>query len=118
MPTVWREIVSMNRRNFLFGAGASLAAATLDAPRLEAAAPLDRTNESTRWRTVRSQFDQLSPDYIHLSSFFIASHPRPVRDAIEKHRRSIDENPFVYLEEHMFEMPAKIQAAVAEYAGG
>jgi isopenicillin-N epimerase len=108
----------MNRRNFLFSTGVSLAAATMAAPRLEAFATIASTNEQSRWRTVRNQFDQLSLDYIHLSSFFIASHPRPVREAIEKHRRAIDENPFVYLEEHMFDMPAKIQAAVAEYVGG
>jgi selenocysteine lyase/cysteine desulfurase len=60
----------------------------------------------------------LSADKIHLSSFFLASHPRPVREAIEKHRREIDNNPFTYIEENIYQMPAKIQAAVAEYLGG
>ena len=31
---------------------------------------------------MRSQFD-VSPDYAHFASFFIVSHPRPVREAIE-----------------------------------
>ncbi|MBC7899557.1 MAG: aminotransferase class V-fold PLP-dependent enzyme [Saprospiraceae bacterium] len=55
---------------------------------------------------------------MHLSSFFLTSHPRPVREAIERHRRAIDENPFEYIEKNMFEMPGKIQAAVSEYLGG
>src|SRR5688572_25725021 len=108
----------MNRRQFLLRSGVSLTAATLATPRMQAIPPIDSTSEHNRWSSVRNQFDQLSPDYIHLSSFFIASHPRPVREAIEKHRQAIDSNPFVYLEEHMFEMPAKIQASVAEYIGG
>ena len=108
----------MNRRKFLISAGVTVAAVAIAAPRTEAIPTFSTTNESSRWRTVRNQFDQLSTEYIHLSSFFIASHPRPVREAIEKHRQSIDANPFVYLEEHMIEMPAKIQTAVADYVGG
>lgn len=104
----------MNRRSFLVSAGVSLAATTLAVPRKASAL----TAEASAWNAIRSQFDQLSPDHIHLSSFFLASHPRPVRDAIEKHRRAIDNNPFGYVEEHMFEMPGKIQGAVAEYLGG
>jgi isopenicillin-N epimerase len=65
----------------------------------------------------RGQFE-VSRDYIHLSSFFLASHPRPVREAIERHRRAIDDNPFLYVERHMFEMPGHIRAAAAEYLGG
>ncbi|CAN5835359.1 hypothetical protein BH18ACI4_BH18ACI4_20710 [soil metagenome] len=66
---------------------------------------------------MRDQFEA-SRDYIHLSSFFLASHPRPVRDAIEKHRQAIDNNPFLYVERHLFEMPGQIRATVAGYLGG
>ncbi len=70
------------------------------------------------WQAVRDQFDLLARDHIHLSSFFLTSHPRVVRDEIEKHRRAIDENPFVYLEERFMTMPGVVQAAAAEYLGG
>jgi selenocysteine lyase/cysteine desulfurase len=70
------------------------------------------------WRWVREQFDQLSPEMIHLSSFFLVSHPRPVREAIERHRRAIDADPYSYIESKMMTMPATIQASAAEYLGG
>ena len=53
-----------------------------------------------------------------MSSFFLASHPRPVREAIEMHRRAIDNDPFTYIEENAFKMPGVIQASAAEYLGG
>jgi hypothetical protein len=34
------------------------------------------------WGSVRAQF-ALDPSYLHFASFFIASHPAPVRNAIE-----------------------------------
>ncbi len=74
--------------------------------------------EASLWSTVRSQFDALATDQIHLSSFFLASHPRPVREAIERHRRAIDENPFEYIEKNMFTMPGQVQASAAKYLGG
>ncbi len=112
----------MNRRKFLVNAGVSLAAATLVAPRQASALGgipgINTISGGSPWQAVRNQFDQLSNDHIHLSSFFLASHPRPVREAIEKHRQAIDNNPFIYVEENMFHMPGKVQAAVAEYLGG
>ncbi|RTQ51575.1 aminotransferase class V-fold PLP-dependent enzyme [Hymenobacter gummosus] len=45
------------------------------------------------WDAVRAQFN-LAPDYLHLgASQFIASHPRPVREALAHYRRLLDENP-------------------------
>jgi hypothetical protein len=31
-----------------------------------------------------------------MSAMLIASHPKPVRDAIEQHRRAMDANPLTY----------------------
>lgn len=107
----------LNRRNFLIGSGASVVAA-LSAAAPVSASPIGTTTELNVWKLVASQFDQLSPNQIHLSSFFLVSHPRPVRDAIEKHRRGIDENPFEYIEKNAFEMTARVQTAAAEYLGG
>jgi len=122
------------RRDFLRGSG--LAATSLGLGRASwagaaasvtanaaagepAAAPAFRADD---WASVRAQF-RLAPDYVHLSSFFIASHPAPVREAIETYRRALDDNPFGYLEGHMFEADKdklwlQVCAAAAEYIGG
>lgn len=101
----------------MINASVSVAAATLSASGRTGSIS-GAAGVPSLWKLVRSQFDQLSRDQIHLSSFFLVSHPRPVRDAIEKHRNAIDENPFEYLEKNIWEMPGKIQSAVAEYLGG
>jgi selenocysteine lyase/cysteine desulfurase len=111
--------MTINRRRFLAAGGLTAAAVALPATRsgvgstLASAPPTGQPD----WPEVRDQF-AVSPDYIHLSSFFLASHPRPVREAIERHRRAIDDNPFLYVERHMFEMPGRIRASAAEYLGG
>ena len=48
------------------------------------------------WGSVRSQF-ALDRGRIHLTSFLLATHPRPVRDAIAAHRERLDANPGEYL---------------------
>ncbi|MFJ9813968.1 aminotransferase class V-fold PLP-dependent enzyme [Streptomyces sp. NPDC101151] len=47
------------------------------------------------WSWAREQFD-LDPDYVHLALSMLAPHPRPVREAIERHRRALDRNPAQY----------------------
>ncbi|MGH9837820.1 MAG: aminotransferase class V-fold PLP-dependent enzyme [Blastocatellia bacterium] len=111
--------MTINRRRFLATTGFSVAAGALSAAR-PSASPTFASEPQTGlpdWAAVRDQFD-LARDYIHLSSFFLASHPRQVREAIEQHRRAIDENPFLYLEKRLFEMPGPVHAAAAEYLGG
>jgi isopenicillin-N epimerase len=113
--------MSINRRHFLINTSLAAVAGTLSAVgqnRSKKSPPAAGAADLQSWEAVRGEFDRLAPDYIHLSSFFLVSHPRPVREAIERHRRAIDENPFVYLEHNLSEMPARIQAAAAEYLGG
>ncbi|MFI5372840.1 MAG: aminotransferase class V-fold PLP-dependent enzyme [Candidatus Eisenbacteria bacterium] len=70
------------------------------------------------WATVRAQFD-LEPDLVHLSSFFIASHPKPVRDAIEGYRRAIDADPYEVVDTRMFQDgPQNVQVALREQLRG
>lgn len=47
------------------------------------------------WKQLPHAFD-LDPAFIHLSSAMFASHPLPVREAIEKHRSGFDKNPILY----------------------
>ncbi len=108
----------LDRRSFLVRTGLALGTGVLAAgcrPRLElvrgeAAADLQD------WRVVRGEFN-LSRDYIHLTGFLLASHPRPVREAIETHRRGLDENPANYLHDHAQRLEADVLGAAAEYLG-
>lgn len=82
-----------NRRDFLKQAGILAAALPLGAslPSVASAspaAPLPRN----KWAQLQHLFDQ-DPDYLHFSNFLITSHPKPVREAIERHRAALDKNP-------------------------
>jgi isopenicillin-N epimerase len=113
----------LTRRNFLVSGSLSLAAGALSpllvqAAKSKASAPLDFKD----WESVRREFE-LAPDYIHLALFFLASHPRSVRQAIEQYREKIDANPLVAVETAMFEpigggTPLEVCRAIANYIGG
>ena len=114
--------MTLSRRRFLAASGA-LAAATLVPGRLVAALEQQAAPSPplARWSDVRAQFD-LAPDYVHLASFFLASHPKPVRAAIEDFRSAIDANPFLVVESCMFEseatnMQLRVREAIAPYLG-
>lgn len=68
------------------------------------------------WGSIRKQF-ALTPSRIHLATFLLASHPRPVADAIEFHRREFDKDPVHHWHEHFMTAEPAQQAAAAEYLG-
>nr|WP_315445795.1 aminotransferase class V-fold PLP-dependent enzyme [uncultured Pseudomonas sp.] len=82
-----------DRRTFLKQAGVVAAAlpfgASLATPAMAATAPVASAN---KWTQLRQLFDQ-DPQAIHFANFLITSHPKPVREAIERHRAAIDQNP-------------------------
>ncbi|GLH73234.1 class V aminotransferase [Geothrix limicola] len=114
--------MDLSRRSFLATQGAALGALLLPGGLLsavEAATPAAPALED--WAQVRAQF-RLSRDFIHLAGFFIASHPEPVRAAIEGYRRAIDENPFLAVEQGLFESEAtnlehRVCEDIAAYLG-
>src|SRR5262245_20600367 len=124
-----RPAMTLNRRDFVTTVGLSLvgsATARAATPNAPAAAPA--VGAGSDWAAVKAQFDQISPDWKHFSQFFIVSHPKPVRDAIERHRRELDANPFETVEhgmgfdlapgaaaDHVF--PVRVQRAAANYLG-
>lgn len=115
--------MGIDRRTFLASTGLSLAAGLVGPLRVAGAtaSPVVATSGGIDWSAVRDQFD-LSREYIHLATFFIASHPRPVREAIEKYRRLIDANP-LFIDDAMFEadhenLPLRVKKVIAEFAGG
>ena len=113
----------ISRRQLLASTAWSALAGAASARRSFAQAEVSETaDDFTDWAWVRGQFD-LAPDYLHFSQFFIVSHPRPVREAIDRFRRAIDSNPFLTVEHGLFgardrnlQWPA--QRAAADYIGG
>lgn len=110
----------MDRRAFLVTGPAALTACSLPGTAGTAQVPgTTPAGTGPDWDWVRAQFD-LAPDYVHMSGFYLASHPRGVRDEIERHRRTIDRNPFLAVHgvQGQSDMPTTIAAAAAEYLEG
>lgn len=101
-----------NRRTFLKQAGviaASLPLGTALLPPAQAATPQDP------WTGFKQLFNQ-DPSYLHFSNFLLASHPKPVRDAIERYRAQIDRNPGLAMDWDLQET-WKREGQVREWAG-
>jgi selenocysteine lyase/cysteine desulfurase len=110
------------RRELLARTGLALAAGAIASSghlRQSAAqditAPLDPSSVDA-WDAVRAQF-ALSDDFIHMSAMLISSHPKPVRDAIEEHRRAMDANPLSYLFENNRRLQEAARTAAGQYLG-
>ncbi|WP_278409106.1 aminotransferase class V-fold PLP-dependent enzyme [Pseudomonas rhodesiae] len=102
-----------DRRTFLKQAGVLAASLPLGAallPQVTAAAPTDNP-----WTGFKQLFNQ-DPDYLHFSNFLVASHPRPVREAIERYRVQIDRNPGLAMDWDLQET-WKREGQVREWAG-
>ncbi len=110
----------MNRRSFMIRTGAMLGtgalASVVSSPLISASPPPTEPPLSS-WEGVRSQFN-LAPNKINMSCYWHASHPKPVRDAIELHRRGLDECPSEYFEENASRLEAAVRTAAAEYLAG
>jgi selenocysteine lyase/cysteine desulfurase len=109
----------MLRREFLGAAGLALGAtAYVSGSGVAAAAtPTSTAIEAGDWVALRNLFP-LTRDYIQLSTFLLASHPKPVSDEIDRHRRGLDENPSDYWHEHFETIDGEVSAAAARYMGG
>jgi selenocysteine lyase/cysteine desulfurase len=108
----------LDRRQFLVRTGLLLSAGLLTG-----ALPLPRALAQTAsrprldtWEAVRDQF-LLKRDWIHMTGFLLASHPAPVREAIERHRRGLDEDPASYWFENEERAEAEVLRAAAAYLG-
>lgn len=115
--------MALSRRHLLAAPAALAATSLLPGPVLAAlAAQTPALPDLSDWDTVRAQF-ALDPAYLHFASFFIASHPTPVREALEGYRRAMDANPFLFVERAMFEddahnLPLQVCTEAADYLGG
>ena len=66
------------------------------------------------WETVRDLF-ALSREKVHMSAMLLSSHPRPVREAIERHRAELDRDTVAYLETHMEDLTEASRRAAGAY---
>lgn len=112
----------IDRRNFLGGA---LAAGTIivgascgfeDENRTVSNSTFSQPPQTDNWNEIRNQFN-LTPDFINLSALLIASHPKPVREAIEHYRRELDENPAIFLQNETNQRESGVLQAAARYLG-
>lgn len=67
------------------------------------------------WESVRAQFS-LTAELAHFGAFQLASHPKPVRDAIARHRAGLDADTAGYLDKDV-DYEEKARAAAAAYLG-
>ena len=104
-------MADLTRRELVARAGLATGAVALGRiERVEAAPDL------TDWSAVRAQF-ALTPSRIHLTSFLLAAHPRPVRQAIDRHRRGLDANPVDYLHANEGRLTAEARTAAGRFLG-
>lgn len=109
----------LSRRGFLLTSALAAGAGAVPTAFAAEKKPLKDLKD---WGAVRRQFE-LDPRYIHLGLFFLASHPRPVREAIASYRQQLEANPLHTVERLVFGgpqeyVPAKVCNAIASYIGG
>ena len=102
----------MDRRSFLNKSGFAIGA-TLVLPTLTGNASPTALSMDT-WAGIRSQF-RFVAGKIPMSQMLLASHPKWVSDAIEKHRANFDENPVEYWEENWIKLEKKARQSAAIY---
>lgn len=82
-----------DRRTFLKQAGILAAGLPLGASLGPPAAAVQlQAMSRNKWVQLRQLFEQ-DPNCIHFANFLVTSHPKPVREAIDRHRAELDKNP-------------------------
>ncbi|HYH16195.1 MAG TPA: aminotransferase class V-fold PLP-dependent enzyme, partial [Flavisolibacter sp.] len=67
------------------------------------------------WKQVMSLFNY-DRSFIQLgASQFVVSHPQPVREAIDRYRKQLDEEPVLYTEEKENEYMQRVREIAAKY---
>src|SRR5262245_8606686 len=122
MPLNRRQLLASLSAGVAWGAAGCRPQSAADSNAKAAAPrPYRQSNGEPDWRAVRALFS-LTPTWTHFASFLLASHPRPVADAIERFRLKLDEEPG-WIEDAAFsEADGKpfsaVKRVLAEYVGG
>ncbi|NVZ16628.1 MULTISPECIES: aminotransferase class V-fold PLP-dependent enzyme [unclassified Pseudomonas] len=104
-----------DRRTFLKQAGLLAASLPLGTAIIPQALAGNAAPPGDSWAGFRQLFTQ-DPDYLHFSNFLVTSHPKPVRDAIDRYRAQIDRNPGLAMDWDLQET-WKREGQVREWAG-
>ena len=105
--------VAVTRRHLLGAAAGTVALAGCGAKkRPVAAARLDPRD----WASVRAQFE-LDPHVRDFAAFTLAPHPRPVREAIARHRAGLDRGTHAYMGAHQPQLESAVAAAAGRFLG-
>src|SRR3712207_4275156 len=115
MPLARRELLTRTGLALVAGAIASSGGSTGAVAQSLPALPPTPGNFDD-WNAVRAQF-ALSDDFIHMSAMLISSHPKPVREAIDEHRRGMDADPITYLHQNNHFLQEAARAAAGQYLG-
>lgn len=105
----------MKRRDFLQAAGAVISSAGLVSQAVTAEA--DKPLSPGDWQGFRELFT-LRSDQIQLATFLLASHPKPVANAIEAYRQQLDYDPVMALVANDGKVDGLVREAAAAYMGG
>ena len=111
--------MNTDRRSFLSTISSLAAVTALPRSATAAAAPTvvtDDLSRTTSWEDVRTLFE-LRPDRIHMSGLLFASHPRPVRDAIARHRDELQRDPATYISRERWRLEGEVLKAASSYLG-
>ena len=103
----------MDRRDFLVHSGLAIGAAQLIGSCTTKKAV---SHSLSDWAGVRAEFP-LNPNKIHMAQMFLASHPRPVADAIQMYREKFDADPVEYWEANFQTAEVQVREAAAKYMG-
>ncbi len=112
-----------DRRGFLERAALLLAGAPVSAclsradlsPSLKTNGDVQATHADDEWERIRREFE-LDYSYTHFAGFLIASHPRVVREEVERHRALLQSNPAACLSERELH-EERVRTAAAKYLG-
>ena len=103
----------MDRRKFLRNAGVALGAGVAF-PSVTGFGSSSVASSLDSWPEVRSQFP-LEKGKIHMAQMLLASHPRPVQEAINRHRERFDANPTEYWENNFQTAEPRVLKSASEY---
>ena len=107
----------MDRRKFLFNSGLAFGASAILSSCTSPSQNETNVEEQgsfDTWPDIRKQF-LFSSNRIHMSQMLLAAHPKPVRDAIAKHREEFDKNPVEYWEGKFIKEDGEIRNAASQY---
>lgn len=116
--------MGISRRDFLAAAGLTvmggivpaLSACRDSSPQKAEDASAKGPIRTDTWESIRSHFD-LDPKFIHMAGLYIASHPAPVRSAINEYRNLLDRNPARFVMENNETLKSRVRQSAAKYMG-